>query len=175
VDNTITVGSPTGWDKTHVSISGSGATVTPVPGQSGKFTVKATTIGKATLSVKTDNDNKTTPFEFRVKRIPDPVFKVGPSSGGAIQAAVFKAQQFCRADLDNFDFNARFQVVSGIAYFTGAGFPVPQQVNITGNNLAGIPQMQKCGPGTSVIFDQIQVIGPDGSKRTISAPGFLLR
>jgi len=120
-------------------------------------------------------DGKTTPFEFRVKRIPDPVFKIGPSSGGAIQAAVFKAQQFCRADLENFDFDARFQVVGGTVYFTGAGFPVPQSVSLVGNNLGGIAQMQKCGPGSSVIFDQVQVVGPDGSKRTIQSPGFLLR
>ncbi len=172
VDNPVTVGSPTGWDKTHVSIAGSGATIS---GNNGKFTVKATTIGKAVLSVRTDNDNKTTPFEFRVKRIPDPVFKVGPSSGGAIQAAVFKAQQYCRADLDNFDFDARFQVVGGTVYFTGAGFPVPQSVNLTGNNLGVIAQMSKCQPGTSVIFDQIKVVGPDGSARVIQAPGFLLK
>jgi hypothetical protein len=46
---------------------------------------------------------------------------------------------------------------------------------LAGNNLGGIAQMAKCGPGTSVIFDQIQVVGPDGTKRTIQAPGFLLK
>ena len=100
---------------------------------------------------------------------------MGPSSGGAIQAAVFKAQQFCRADLENFDFEARYQVVGGTVYFTGAGFNVPQSVQLTGNNLGAIAQMSKCQPGTSVIFDQIKVVGPDGSQRTIQAPGFLLK
>lgn len=170
VDNPITVGSPTGWDRTSVSISGSGASLS---GGNGKYNVKATSIGKAILNVTADG--KSSQFEFRVKRIPDPVFKVGPSSGGAIQAAVFKAQQFCRADLENFDFDARFQVVGGTVYFTGAGFPVPQSVNLTGNNLGAIAQMSKCQPGTSVIFDQIKVVGPDGSQRTIQAPGFLLK
>jgi len=170
VDNPITVGSPTGWDRTKVSISGAGASLS---GSNGRFVVKATTIGTATLNVTADN--KTTPFTFRVKRIPDPIFKVGPSSGGAIQAAVFKAQQFCRADLENFDFEARYQVVGGTVYFTGAGFNVPQSVQLAGNNLGAIAQMSKCQPGTSVIFDQIKVVGPDGSQRTIQAPGFLLK
>lgn len=170
VENPLTVGSPTGWDKTSVSISGSGATLS---GNNGKYIVKATTIGNTTLNVTADG--KTTPFTFRVKRIPDPVFKVGPSSGGAIQSAVFKAQQFCRADLENFDFDARFQVVAATIYFTGAGFPVPQPVTINSNNLGSVAQMAKCQPGSSVIFDQIQVVGPDGSKRTIQAPGFLLK
>lgn len=170
VENPITVGSPTGWDKTTVNLSGAASIAS---GSNGKYIVKGNSIGNATLTVTADG--KATQFPFRVKRIPDPVFKVGPSAGGAIQAAVFKAQQFCRADLENFDFDARFQVVGGTVYFTGAGFTVPQQVNLTGNNLGSIAQMSKCGPGTSVIFDQIQVVGPDGSKRTIQAPGFLLK
>jgi hypothetical protein len=66
-------------------------------------------------------------------------------------------------------------VVAATIYFTGAGFPVPQPVTISGNNLSGVAQMAKCQPGSSVIFDQIQVVGPDGSKRTIQAPGFLLK
>jgi gliding motility-associated protein GldM len=169
VDNPVTVGSPTGWDKTNVSMTGTAT----LSGSNGKFIAKGTSIGKAVLNVTADG--KTTAFEFRVKRIPDPVFKVGPSSGGAIQAAVFKAQQFCRADLENFDFDARFQVVGGTVYFTGANFPVPQSVQLAGNNLGAIAQMAKCGPGTSVIFDQVQVVGPDGSKRTIQSPGFLLK
>ena len=169
VDNPVTVGSPTGWDKTHVNMTGTAT----LSGTNGKYIAKGVSIGKAMLNVEVEG--KTTQFEFRVKRIPDPIFKVGPSSGGAIQAAVFKAQQFCRADLENFDFDARFQVVGGTVYFTGAGFPVPQSVTLTGNNLGVIAQMQKCGPGSSVIFDQVQVVGPDGSKRTIQAPGFLLK
>lgn len=170
VENPITVGSPTGWDKTSVTMSGAASIA---GGSNGKYIVKGNSIGKATLNVTADG--KTTQFEFRVKRIPDPVFKVGPSSGGAIQSAVFKAQQFCRADLENFDFDARFQVVGATVYFTGAGFPVPQPVSLTGNNLGAIAQMSKCQPGTSVIFDQINVVGPDGTKRTIQAPGFLLK
>ena len=170
VENPITVGSPTGWDKTTVTLSGAASIAS---GSNGKYIVKGNSIGKATLSVTADG--KRTDFEFRVKRIPDPVFKVGPSAGGAIQAAVFKAQQFCRADLENFDFDARFNVVGATLYFTGAGFPIPQPVTINSNSLAGIAQLAKCQPGSSVIFDQIQVIGPDGSKRTIQAPGFLLK
>ncbi len=170
VENPITVGSPTGWDKTSVTMAGAASIAS---GSNGKYIVKGNSIGEATLSVVADG--KKTEFKFRVKRIPDPVFKVGPSSGGAIQAAVFKSQQYCRAELENFDFDARFQVVGATVYFTGAGFPVPQPATLQGNNLGALAQMAQCKPGTSVIFDQIQVVGPDGSKRTITAPGFLLK
>jgi len=168
VDNPVTVGSPTGWDKTKVSMTGG-----TLSGSNGKFVAKVTTIGKAVLNV-TAND-KTSAFEFRVKRIPDPVFKIGSSAGGGIGAAEFKAQKYCRAELDNFDFDARFQVISGTVYFTGAGFPVTQTATLAGNNLGALSQMQMCKPGTSVIFDNIKVQGPDGTVRGITPPGFLLK
>ena len=72
VDNPVTIGSPTGWDKTTVSISNGSITgsasnrvVRPsaTPGQKSIITVIA--------------DKKPSTFEFRIKKIPDPVFKIG--------------------------------------------------------------------------------------------------
>ncbi|MDB5198131.1 MAG: gliding motility protein GldM, partial [Chitinophagaceae bacterium] len=112
---------------------------------------------------------------FRVKRIPDPVFMVGPSKGGRIQSVVFKNQQFCRADLENFDFDARFSVISATVYFSGANFPNVTPAAIHGGNLNDLAaQMAKCIPGTSVTFDNVKVKGPDGSERVIQGPGFIL-
>lgn len=45
---------------------------------------------------------------FRVKYMPDPIAKVGPSAGGKIKKIVLQNQQFIRADLENFDFDVRF-------------------------------------------------------------------
>jgi gliding motility-associated protein GldM len=168
VDNPITISSGSGWDRTTVSMTGG-----TISGSGSNRIVKVSSIGTAKISVTADS--KPSNFEFRVKRIPDPVFKVGPSSGGGIQAAVFKSQQFCRADLENFDFDARFQVVSGTVYFTGAGFPVTQVAELKGNNLGALSQLQTCKPGSSVIFDNLKVQGPDGVVRPINAPGFLLK
>ncbi len=168
VPNPITISSGSGWDRTTVSMSGGS-----LSGAGSNRVVNVTAAGKASISVNADGKSST--FEFRVKRIPDPIFKVGPSSGGRIQAAVFKSQQYCRAELENFDFDARFQVIGGTVYFTGAGFPVTQQATLTGNNIGALPQLANCRPGTSVIFDNLQVQGPDGTKRTIQAPGYLLQ
>ena len=168
VPNPITISSGSGWDKTNVSMSGGS-----LSGSGSNRVVTVGAAGKASITVTADG--KSSSFDFRIKRIPDPIFKVGPSSGGGIQSAVFKSQQYCRAELENFDFDARFQVVSGTVYFTGAGFPVTQQGTLNGNNLGALPQMANCRPGTSVIFDNIQVQGPDGTKRTIQAPGYLLK
>jgi gliding motility-associated protein GldM len=170
VDNPVTISSGTGWDKTHVSMTS--GSLTPAGGGPGKFTVKVSAVGKTTINVNAEGKNSS--YEFRIKRIPDPILKVGPSSGGRIQSVVFKNQQFCRADLENFDFDARFAVVSATIYFSGANFPGVQTATVTGGNLAGVTQLAKCIPGTSVTFDNVKVKGPDGEVRTIPGPGFIL-
>ncbi len=102
VPNPVTIGSPTGWDKTTVSMTGG-----TISGTGSKRVVTVSAIGAASITVTADG--KPSKFDFRIKRIPDPIIKVGPSSGGRMQAVVFRSQQFVRADLENFDFEAKFQ------------------------------------------------------------------
>jgi gliding motility-associated protein GldM len=170
VDNPVTISSGTGWDKTHVSMTSGSLSPAGTPG---KFIVKVNSIGKTTINVNADGKNSS--YDFRIKRIPDPVLKVGPNQGGRVQSVIFKNQQFCRADLENFDFDARFVVISATVYFSGANFSSVQTATITGGSLAGISsQLARCIPGTSITFDNVKVKGPDGTERTIPGPGFIL-
>jgi gliding motility-associated protein GldM len=170
VPNPVTISSGTGWDKTHVSMSGGSLTPSGGPG---KYTVKVSSIGKASITVNADG--KASTYDFRVKRIPDPVLKVGPSAGGRIQSVVFKNQSFARADLENFDFDAHFNVVSATLYFSGANFSSVQSAEIHGGSLSSVSSLlQRCIPGTSVTFDNVRVQGPDGVIRSIPGPGFIL-
>ncbi len=167
VDNPVTIGSPTGWDKTSVSMSGGSIS----PGTA-KRVVRVSSPGKASINVTADG--KTSGFEFRVKRIPDPIFKVGPG-GTRMPSVTFKSQQFCRADLENFDFDVRYSVVSATVYFSGAGFPNVVTQSISSNNLSGLSSyIQRCQPGSSVTFDNVKVSGPDGT-RTIQGVGIILQ
>ena len=49
---------------------------------------------------------------FRVKLIPYPIAKVGPSAGGRIQGIVLKSQQYIRADYDFIDIDIRTPIDS---------------------------------------------------------------
>ena len=170
VPNPVTISSGTGWDKTNVSMAGGSITKSGMPG---KFDVNVKTVGKASITVNADGKSST--YDFRVKRIPDPVIKVGPNNGGRVQSVVFKNQSFARADLENFDFDARFNIVSATIYFSGTNFPNVQSAEIHGGSLASLQsQLQKCVPGTSVTFDNVKVQGPDGVIRSITGPGFIL-
>ena len=170
VPNPVTISSGTGWDKTHVSMAGGSLSASGGPG---KFTVKVTSVGKASISVNADG--KVSAYDFRVKMIPDPILMVGPSAGGRIQSVVFKNQNFARADLKGFDFDAHFNIVSATVYFSGANFGNVQSGQILGGSMDGLKaQLQKCIPGTSVTFDNVKVQGPDGIVRSIPGPGFIL-
>jgi hypothetical protein len=95
-------------------------------------------------------------------------------SNSRMAAAVFKAQEYCRAELKDFEFDARFIVVSAVVYFSGAGFKNGVEKGfISSNNLKPIRSlMDRCTPGSVVIFDEVKVKGPDNATRTI--PGISL-
>ena len=157
VDNPITISSGSGWDKTTVSMSGG-----TISGSGSNRTVRVSAAGTASITVNADG--KTSTFSFRIKRIPDPVFKVGDGKV-RMPSVSFKGQQFCRAELENFDFDTKYSVTSATVYFSGANFPNVATTAISSNSLGSIQAlMARCGPGSVVTFDNVKVTGPDGSR-----------
>lgn len=157
VDNPVTIGSPTGWDKTTVSMSG--GTIT---GSNDKRIVRVSALGNASITVTADG--KSGSFPFRVKRIPDPIFKIG-SGKPRVPSVEFKNQSFARAELENFDFDLKYNIVSATVYFSGAGFPNVLTAALNGGSLAPLSSvLSRCGPGTVVTFDNVKVSGPDGQR-----------
>ena len=171
VRNPITISSGSGWDKTNVSITGG-----TMSGSNGNRVV--TVSGGTAASITVTADGKSSKFDFRIKTIPDPIGMVGPSKGGRMQSNIFKAQDFLRAELQNFDFDARFNVTGATVYFAGAGFANSgsiQTASITSGSLAPIKsKMDLCKPGSTVTFDDLKVVGPDGRTRTIPPVSFVL-
>ena len=168
VPNPITISSGSGWDKTQATLSGGNMT-----GSNGSRVV--TVSGGTAASITVTADGKSSKFEFRIKMIPDPIGMVGNSKGGRVLASMFKSQDFLRADLFGFDFDARFNVTGANVYFTGAGFPTVQTGTINSGSLAPIKsKIDLCKPGSTITFDDLKVVGPDGRTRTIPAVSFVL-
>jgi gliding motility-associated protein GldM len=167
VDNPVTISSGKGWDKSNAtgngcSLSGSGSNRTVRVSGGTTCSITVTAEGSAPKS-----------FPFRIKRIPDPVFKIGDGKS-RMPAVAFKNQQYCRADLENFDFDLKFSIVSATVYFGGANFANVVPATINGNGLASIANLiQRCGPGSSISFENIKVSGPDG-VRNIDGRSFQL-
>ncbi|MDX1685086.1 MAG: GldM family protein [Saprospiraceae bacterium] len=109
VDNPVAVtaaGIPSA--RMNVSATGSGIQMTKVSGPDYNVTVKQP--GEATITVS-GGGLEPTPFVFRVKRIPDPVARLGNLREKQILNGVFKAQKGVVAHLDNFDFEARCRIM----------------------------------------------------------------
>lgn len=171
--NPITVsGGTKGDEATQVSIDNGNLTKTAA----GKYevTVSSGTESNVTVTV----EGKSTPFKFRVKPIPDPVAMVGRSKGGKISANEFKSQQGLRADLENFIFEGvKYNIVSYTLYATGKGFT--ENPGIAQNSGAAFGAearriIDRCVNGTTVTFDDIKAVGPDGRTRNLPLIGFNL-
>ena len=98
-----------------------------------------------------------------------------PAGKERISAVVFKNQQFCRAELEDFEFETRFDIVSADVYFTGTNFKNTEQRSINSSSLKPLRDlMLQCSPGTNVVFDNIKVKGPDNTVRVIAGVSYLL-
>ena len=168
LENPLTVlGGTAGAEKTQASIISPGANLKSIG--NGKYIATVSTHGKATINVNVEG--KTTPFEFRVKRVPDPVAMIGQSAGGRIPVNALKAQQGVRADLKDFVFEGvKFDIVSYVFYATGAGFTETAGISQNSGpyfNEQSKRILEKCRPNTTVVIDEIKARGPDGSIRVL--------
>lgn len=100
---------------------------------------------------------------------------IGTQEKTKMSAAVFKAQDYCRVELKDFEFDVQFKIVSATVYFTGTNFKNVEKGSINSTSLKPIKeQMQRCAPGSIVIFDDIKVTGPDNTVRPINSLSLLL-
>jgi hypothetical protein len=108
--------------------------------------------------------------EFRVKRIPDPKPMFAGKSGGSTSAANIRAQDRLFAKLENFDFDAKFNVTRFSLIIIK-----PRQdavrLSTTGGELSGAMRSAMSGvsPGSTVVFQDIIAVGPDGTQRGLDA------
>jgi hypothetical protein len=126
----------------------------------------------AVISLSVNKAN-TTPAENIHHPAPEIILQQSAGEGN-MRSIVFKNQTYCRAELEDFEFDFHYQVIGAKVYFTGANFEKPEVGEINSNSLKPIKHlMDKCIPGTVVIFDEVKVKGPDNLIRTI--PGLTLR
>jgi gliding motility-associated protein GldM len=159
-----------------VSISGGGGKITQKG--PGKYEVTVTTPGECQISVsaKTKDGIKPQgpPKKFRVKRIPDPVAKVGGKSGNVDMKKVELATiGGVIADLPGFDFDARF-VVTQFELSAVIKGQLKSAV-CSGNQLSAEARniLSQAGVGSKIFFENVKAKGPDGTIRNI--PGVIIK
>ncbi|SFB77566.1 gliding motility-associated protein GldM [Parapedobacter composti] len=173
LDNPISVSAP-GIPKESLAVSGQGVSVS---GSGGKYVARVTQPGTARINVSARIGEQTQSLgstEFRVKRIPKPQAKVAGRSGGAVAAAQIRGQNRIFAGLDDFEFDAKFNIsrfsmliqkprVDPMGPYQGTNgtFSEPMQ-----NALSSVT------PGSFVFFYNIIAVGPDGLQQELDPISF---
>jgi gliding motility-associated protein GldM len=166
VPNPVSISAPgIAKEKLKVSIS-SGS----LSGSAGHYTANVTAMGTATVTVSGEiAPGKTAILGsslFRVKRIPDPKPQFAGRGGGNVSSVNMRAQDRIFAKLDNFDFDAKFNVTR----FSMVVIKPRQDaitMNATGSEFSAQMKqvMNTVTPGTMVVFKDIIAVGPDGTQR----------
>ncbi len=167
VDNPISVAAAgISSNDLRVSASGGGATISKTG--STNYNVRVTSPGTATVRVTGGGLND--PFEFRVKRIPDPVAKIAGTTSGTMGNGEFKAQGGVIAELENFDFDARCDIAGfELIYAAPRQDPVPvtnpgPRFNSQARNL-----INQAKPGDVYYFNNVRAKCPgDQNSRQIN-------
>lgn len=169
VDNPVSVVAA-GVSTNSLRVSGNGVSLS---GGNGKYTARASSPGRATVTVSGEGLKATT-FDFRVKQIPDPVAKINNSTGGEIGNGVLKAQGGVIPVLENFDFEARCDILGfNVIYIPRRQDPM-QALN-PGGAFGGQARalINQAKPGDQFIFDNIRAKCPgDGAGRKINNVAF---
>src|SRR4029078_5312505 len=171
VDNPLTITAGVGSEKVNATFSG--GTIARVAGA--RWVAKPTKPGENSVNVVVDG--KSTPVKYRVKYLPDPASFVANKRGGPISAGDLKAQGGLIARLLDSDFYAAFKVVSYNVGSIGGKYPVYQTSPNNGNRWSGgaATIINNATPGTSIFFDNIKVVGPDGRTRDLPQMSFNLK
>jgi gliding motility-associated protein GldM len=178
VPNPITV-TAAGYSLEDVAINIPGATVTKTG--NGKYDINVTqATGQRVTAAITAGGKQVGAMEVRVKRIPDPVAKVAGKAGSIVMPAnVFRAQLGIAAALENFDFDARFQVTSYSFSYLPKGRELQDIGNVNGALFSGNPQVlnyvqKQAKIGDRIFIDNIRAIGPDRTARALGTITILL-
>jgi gliding motility-associated protein GldM len=113
VDNPVTV-SAAGVPSNQVNVSMSGAgggKISRTPSGNFNVVVEVPTRKDEYAYVNVSAPGLSEKREFRVKNIPNPVAKLSSSMGGVMSSGEFKAQRGLFAVLENFDFDAKCEIL----------------------------------------------------------------
>jgi gliding motility-associated protein GldM len=118
--------------------------------------------------------------KYRVKEIPNPIILLGNKQSGRLEASRARLELGPEARLENFDFDARFNVVSfkvTISRAKGGGdleeYPVKGPLFSNGIN-GTEAAIKKLAPKDRLWLEDIRVVGPDKKLRSIPTISYIL-
>jgi len=160
VENPVTISVP-GVANENVHASMTAGTLTPKGG--GKYIVTvAAGPPNTTVNVSATIGGRITPMGnslFRIKKVPNPVPKIGGFSTGVVSKSVLQAAKTIVPVMENFDFELFFKVVSFTMTMNITGDLIEE--NAVGNTLTPtmITKIKNAKAGTKIYLENIKAYG----------------
>lgn len=175
VDNPVSV-SASGVSSNDLNVRASGCSIRATSRTNGKYMVTADKPGDAKIILSGGGLPSTT-FDFRVKRIPDPVARLSKSSGGTMGNGTFKAQGGVGAFLDNFDFDATCQIQGFTLVYVASRQDPVEVINAGARyNSQSRRLVNQAKPGDIYYFDDVKARCPgDKVGRPINSMVFKIK
>lgn len=169
VDNPVSV-TVAGVASFDVKVSASGCSIKASDKANGKYVVTSDRPGEAKINVS-GGGLPNTPFDFRVKRIPDPVARLGNKPDGSMGNGEFKVQKGLIAWLDNFDFDAKCNIQGYILTRVAKRQDPVEATNKGGSfNDKAKRLVLQAKPGDTFYFDNVKARCPgDKAGRRINS------
>ena len=174
VDNPVTIAAA-GITTSSIKVSMTGGSLQKK--SSTGYIAKVSKPGKVIITIKDIKTGKSFPFQFRAKRLPDPVLRLGKHIDGQISSGEFKAQAGLSAPLENFDIDARCQIKSyHLSYIRKRQDAVSLKgsgARFVGDVASAISQAK---PGDQYSFTEMKVRCPgDPSDRRVNGLSFRIK
>lgn len=170
IKNPVTI-SASGYNIEDVSFDMPGAKKTSTG--AGKYDVEVDKIAELEYVISAGRSGSKTPLErgkIRTKYVPDPVARMVGQSSGSMNAGKAKSALGIIAELDDFPFDLRYEVVSFTFYWLDQN----GETFLSANTSAAFNQttqdfQRRSKAGDRWIFDNVRAKGPDGRVRLINS------
>lgn len=175
VDNPITIAASTVEDK-YLKLSIEGGKSVRSSGK-GRYVIHCTKPGTATLKITNVKTGKSKTVDFRVKRLPDPIVRLGTKTDGLMGAGEFRAQLGLTAQLDNFDMDLRCKIGGYDLYYVCKSCDPVQLKGVGGRFTGAIADViGRAKPGDQYVFTNVKANCPgDVVARRINGLSFRIR
>ena len=177
VDNPVTVAAA-GYSVEDVSL---GIPDAVIKGEKGHYVITVSKPGTVDVSINAktaEGQKKVGGMVVRVKRIPDPVAFLSGKNSGGMSASTFRAQIAPAAVLGNFEFDAKFTIISFSFTLIPKGKDLIGPYTVAnrggcrlqgqGENPSISKAMAMAHAGDKVVIEDIKAVGPDGQPRTLN-------
>lgn len=174
IENPVSVNAPVAPECINIDITGAGASYTKTGPGTYNITVPQSLANKnVTVNVRANQGGKTTTLcatEFRVKRVPDPVAKVGGSlTGGRVTKSELATNPFITAAMaQDFVYDLRWTIQSYQVTFIVRGMEeAPMTIQGAAFSEALKTKIRNAAPGTLILFSGIRATSPAGTRQLL--------